>query len=119
MNIDYKLLGIRVSTLRHSKKWTQEKLAEKADLSNNYLSNIENNYSIPSLETLMKLCVALDVTPNDLLLGCSFLEKDYLKDDIINLLSQCTPQEKRYIIGFIKVLIDERANKDSINNVAV
>lgn len=108
MYIDYKLIGSRISALRRAKNWTQEKLAEKADLSNNYLSNIENNHSIPSLETLMKLCVALDVTPNDLLMGCSAQEKAYLNDDIATLLSQCTPQEKRFLLGFIKVMQQER-----------
>ena len=48
---------------------TQEQLAEKAELSNIYISHIENSRSIPSLETLMKLCSALDITPDEVLLG--------------------------------------------------
>jgi len=108
VHIDYKLIGERISALRRSRKWTQEKLAERSDLSNNYISNIENNHSIPSLETLMKICIALEVTPNQLLLGSSAQEKEYLNDDIASLLSQCTPQEKRCALGFIKVMMEER-----------
>ena len=108
MIVDFKLIGKRIEILRKQRKWTQGKLAEKTDLSNNYISNIEHNYSIPSIETLMRLCTALDVTPNDILLGTSKIEKSYMEYDIMILLAQCTPQEKRYISGFIKVLLSER-----------
>ena len=108
MYIDYKLIGARISAVRRTRKWTQEKLGEKTDLSNNYISNIENNYSIPSLETLMKICIALEVTPNDLLMGSSVQEKMYLNDEINTLLLQCTPREKRYVLGLIKIMLDDR-----------
>ena len=108
MTVDYQLIGNRIHQLRKNKKWTQEKLAEKTDLSNNYISNIENNYSIPSLETLMKLCIALETTPDQILLGTSKEEKSYLNEDILHLLNQCTPLEKRYILGIIKVFLAER-----------
>lgn len=78
MDIDYQALGKRISNLRRQKKLTQEELAEKTDLSTNYISHIENSRSIPSLETLMKLCAAMDVTPNELLLGTSQNRTDYL-----------------------------------------
>ena len=106
--IDYNLLGERVTTLRKKKGLTQSKLAEKAEISNNYVSNIENSHSIPSLETLVKICVALDITPNDLLLDVSTESANYSNNDITDLLSQCSSKEKRYIKGFIKVLISER-----------
>ena len=108
MTVDFGLIGKRIATLRKERGWTQWKLAEKADLSNIYLSNIENNRSIPSIETLVRLCVALEVTPNDILAGSSCEEKNYMSADIIQLLNQCTPQEKRYISGIIKVLLAER-----------
>ena len=66
---DYSLIGKRLAAIRKDKKLTQEKLAELTDLANNYISNIENSRSIPSLETLVKLCNALEITPNDLLIG--------------------------------------------------
>ena len=96
MAIDYQLLGKRVLQLRKEKGWSQERLAEKSGISNNYVSNIENCYSIPSLETLMKLCDAFQITPNDLLLGVSQENKSYLNRDIAELLEQCSAQEKKY-----------------------
>ena len=67
MNIDYQTLSKRISDLRRKKGLTQESLAEKTELSSNYISHIENSRSIPSLETLMKLCSALDITPDEVL----------------------------------------------------
>ena len=94
--------------MRKKKGLTQSKLAEKAEISNNYVSNIENSHSIPSLETLVKICVALEITPNDLLLNISTESVNYSNNDIADLLGQCSSKEKRYIKGFIKVLISER-----------
>jgi len=71
MNIDYKALGERIAKRRKVLNLTQEDVAEATGLSNNYISNIENNHSIPSIDTLLKICEAIDTTPNYLLLGIS------------------------------------------------
>ena len=108
MNIDYQLLGKRIANFRKNRGLSQEKLAEKSEISNNYLSNIENNHSIPSLETMVKICIALNVTPDELLLGVTKNEKQYLSAEILETLNQCTAQEKRLIYGFINFLLQER-----------
>ena len=87
---------------------TQERLAEKTDLTNNYISNIENGRSIPSLETLMKLCDALEVTPNEILLGASVSSERYMSDELQQKIQQCTPREKRLIDGFVSLLLRQR-----------
>ena len=108
MNIDYQLLGKRIANFRKNRGLSQEKLAEKSEISNNYLSNIENNHSILSLETMVKICIALNVTPDELLLGVTKNEKQYLSAEILETLNQCTAQEKRLIYGFINLLLQER-----------
>lgn len=111
MMIDYSLLGKRVADLRKQRKLTQEKLAEKADMSSNYLSHIETSRSIPSLETLMTLCTVLDVTPDTILLGTTTAQNDYLISDIEKKLAQLNDSEKRIIYHMIDVLIKERTKK--------
>ena len=108
MNIDYQLLGKRIARFRKDKGLSQEKLAEKSEISNNYLSNIENNHSIPSLETIIKICTALNVTPDELLLGVSKNDKLYLSAEILEHLNLCTTQEKSLVYGFINLLLQER-----------
>lgn len=40
----------------------QTEVAEKADISNNFYSNIERGKTKPSVETLIKICKALDLS---------------------------------------------------------
>lgn len=108
MEIDYKLMAKRISSIRKEKGLTQAKLAEKANLTNNYISNIETQHSIPSLETLVKICAALEVTPNDLLLGTVQTSSEYLLQESVEMLSKCTPKERRLINRFIIDFIEER-----------
>ena len=65
--MDYILLGQRIRHYRHAKKLTQEQLAERVDISPSFLGHIERGSRIASLETVMKFCEVLDVTPNKLL----------------------------------------------------
>lgn len=108
MKIDYQTMGRRLARIRKEKGLTQEKLAEKSNLANNYISNIENCRSIPSLETLIKLCEALDITPDDLLLGTAKEGREYLMPDIWDKIKLCTPKERRLIDGFAALLLEER-----------
>lgn len=97
MTIDYSAVGKRISLIRKNRGMTQEQLAEKAELSNIYISHIENSRSIPSLETLMKLCSALDITPDEVLLGTKQDMENYLQSDIQKKLILCTPKERRMV----------------------
>lgn len=47
---------------------TQEKLAEKSDISSRYINSIICQNTAPTIKSLEKICSALDVTPNELLL---------------------------------------------------
>ncbi len=110
MAVDYALIGRRLANVRRQKRLTQERLAEMTELANNYISNIENNRSIPSIETLMKLCGALEITPNDLLLGTSTTSVDYLEGELARKIADCTPRERNVISGMITLLRENREN---------
>ena len=109
--VDYSVLGKRIAYIRHKKGMTQEGLAECAELSTVYISHIENSRSIPSLETLMKLCAALEIMPNELLLGTSQNMTDYLQTEVQQKLMLCTPSERRLVDRFIDLLLDERNHR--------
>ena len=68
---DYKLIGKRLADRRRALGLRQCELAERAGLSDKYISNIERSYSIPSIEVIMKLCEALETTPDHILIGTS------------------------------------------------
>lgn len=75
MELDYHLIGARIARRRKRLKLTQAVVAERADLSNQYLSNIERATSIPSTEVIMRLAAALETTPDEFLVGTSRQEE--------------------------------------------
>ena len=67
VNVDFSIIGKHVRTYRRERQMTQEVLAERAGISKQFLSRLELGKGIPSVETLLSLCEALELTPNDLL----------------------------------------------------
>ncbi len=61
------LFGRRLRELRKERGLTQESLAESADLSGNYISDLELGLKVPSLTILVRLSQALDLAIPDLL----------------------------------------------------
>lgn len=62
-------LGRRIRELRLERGWTQEQLAEHAELSWHHISGIERSVTGATVETLVAIATALDVSLSELLLG--------------------------------------------------
>lgn len=62
----YKNLGIRIKYLREKAGLTQEQLAERADISLNFLGKIEININKPGLRSLIKIAKVLNIDVKDL-----------------------------------------------------
>lgn len=69
MDLDYSLIGKRIKNRRKRLGLTQEAVAERVEISNQHMSNIERAISIPSTEVIMRLALALDTTPDEFLVG--------------------------------------------------
>lgn len=67
MALDYVALGNRVRQLRKERKLSQERLAELIDISVPHMSNIETGKTKLSLQVLINLANALQVSPDVLL----------------------------------------------------
>ena len=80
MGLDYRMIGKRVRRCRKRLKLTQMKIAEAADISEHYLSNIERAVSIPSTEVIMRLALALGTTPDEFLVGTARMERERWKN---------------------------------------
>ncbi|MBQ3168132.1 MAG: helix-turn-helix transcriptional regulator [Clostridia bacterium] len=65
--VDYTSLGQRIRKYRCHYKLTQALLAEAVGVSTQFIGNLERGCAVPSLDTLLSLSYALDVSPNDLL----------------------------------------------------
>lgn len=73
MNIK-KELGAKIKQLRKNKNLTREKLAEIINISQRNLAAIEAGANFVKADTLEKLIIALDTTPEEL------FSNDYLRD---------------------------------------
>lgn len=62
-----KLVGENTARIRREKGLTQEALAEKSGLSQQYISGLENGLRNPTIVTLFELATALGVSHIDLL----------------------------------------------------
>lgn len=103
MNVDYTLLGKRIAQRRRALGFKQCEIAEMLDISNNYLSNIENSKSIPSLETFAAICDVLKTTPNYLLLG--IMDVNDVPKNIADSLKLCNDESLKMIYEIIQVYI--------------
>ena len=70
--MDRVALGKRIREARTKAKYTQEVLAEKADIAVTYLGEIERGEKTPSLEVLISLTDSLGVS-------CDYLLRDTLE----------------------------------------
>lgn len=61
ITFDINAVGQRINQCREAAGLTQERLAEKAGISPQHMSNIMNGKSGPSIIVLMKIAVALDI----------------------------------------------------------
>ena len=59
-------LGKRIRMLRQSRGWTQERLAEYADLHVSYIVLLEKGANRATIETLHKLAQAFDISISEL-----------------------------------------------------
>ncbi|MDE6471297.1 MAG: helix-turn-helix domain-containing protein [Eubacterium sp.] len=108
MEINSNKMGFRIAQKRREMGIKQAVLAEAVGISDNHMSNIEKGYSTPSLETLIKICNALCVTPDYILLGS--IRKDTAQN-IIDDIMLCNYEDKIIIEKLIQVFVEKVTKK--------
>ena len=97
IQVDYKALGQRIRQQRKLMKMTQEELASVSDVSTSYIGHIERGIKRCSLETLVCISNALDISPNSLL-------QDSLPTLPFELEPSLSPRSRSLLHGFLQVL---------------
>lgn len=64
-------IGSLIRKARKERKLTLKAVAEKASISEGFLSQVENDVNSPSVDTLMRICKAIDINPGDLITKAS------------------------------------------------
>lgn len=62
-------IGAQIKALRKERGMTLTELAERSELSLGFLSNLEHNQTSPTIANLHKICNALNITLNDILIS--------------------------------------------------
>ena len=108
MNIDYKEVGRRMSKRRKELGLKQYQVCEMIDVNYKYISNLETGRSVPSLDVIMRLCEALQTTPDYLLLGSDKGERIISDKTLTEKISALDSKSKAIVSGVIDLLNDYR-----------
>lgn len=98
-------IGKNIRKFREIKKLRQEDLAEKTDLTTNYIGMIERGEKIPSLETFINILNSLGVSA-DMVLS-DVLDNGYkVKDSLLNeKLEKLVPEDSNRIYEVIDTMM--------------
>ena len=105
VSMDLKTIGKNIRKYRVMKKLRQEDLAERADLSVNYVGAIERGEKIPALETLLTIINVLEVSADMVL--CDVLNTGYMVKNsmLTEKLEKLSPEERSRIYDVIDAMI--------------
>lgn len=106
MELDYSEIGKRIARRRKELGLRQVEVCERAGINDKYLSCIERATSIPSLEVVMKLAIALDTTPDEFLTGTIRYESGEWRD-IAELMRGMNSKQLTIAKSFLNWLSDQ------------
>lgn len=105
--VDYVQVGARIGNRRRKLGLKQAEVNEKIDFSYQYLSQLESGRAIPSVDALMKICAALNTTPDYLLLGAVRSDSD--DESIREKVKMITGKNKINLLSnFIDWLVEQK-----------
>lgn len=116
MELDYKNIGKRIVRRRKSLKISQIDLAEKIGISNNYLSSIEHGKEKPSLDILVKICNAISVTPDYLIMGNMY--SNNVPQNIADSLQLCSSRDVDSVNTLVQRMVELQVEKWNNDNFA-
>lgn len=110
-------IGQIIQQLREEAKMLQSELAQKLGLGRTTISNYENNYSYPDLDTLIAIAQLFGVS-TDYLLGISDLRNplDNMTEQetkVTNYYNRLNTENQDYIIGEMIKLYREQDNPET------
>ena len=101
---DNKTIGAKLRDIRKHQGLSQTTLAEMADISNRTYADIERGNASMSLRSLLNICDALNITPNDILVDDSY-PIDYTLDNLMEEVRHSLPSTQVRIARFLELLL--------------
>ena len=100
--MNYFEIGQRIKNKRKENSLTQERLAEMVDISLTHMSHIETGTTKLSLPVLVRIANALKCTTDELLFDSLVDSKNIIRNDIDNILNQCSKQQALILLDVVK-----------------
>ena len=101
---DLHIIGNNLYKVRKAKGLTQAEVAEKADLSDRTYADIERGSVTMRVDSLIKICSALQITPDDILVSNNVVE--ITQQDVADKINECSNKEKQTALRLLSVYID-------------
>ncbi len=102
-------IGKNIRKHRQVKKMTIEDLAEAAGLSKNYVAMIERNEKIPSLEVLLKIINALNVSADEILCDVTNVGYKVRTTELANRIERVSQNRRDMVYALLEILLKEEA----------
>ena len=107
LDFDYATIGKHIQQHRFELDKTQEEIAEKANISKNYLSKIETGKSAGRLDKYYSIAKALGVTIDMLIDNTSnraSSDNQLFYNQLLSLISSLSLNQRKMLIEFIELL---------------
>ena len=105
MDFNWKDIGQNIKLRRIKLKLKQSELAELVDVSSQHISHVECGKTIPSIQLMMKLSVALKADLNELL-NIPMPSLSAAPGEFANLLNKATADQKKICLQICKIIIE-------------
>lgn len=100
---DMHVIGDNLFSIRKGKGLTQSEVAELSDLSDRTYADIERGSVSMRVDTLIKICNALQITPNDIMVRKD--QPQLTPVDITDRISHCSPREQDTAMALLQVYL--------------
>ena len=107
---DFYTIGNKLHAVRKKAGMTQAEVAEAAGLSDRTYADIERGCVNMRIETVLKICSALHITPDEVLTEES-TPLDLKQHELIERLEHCSPKERETALELLSVYL--RSLKDN------
>ena len=101
---DFQAIGNKLLTIRKKVGLTQAEVAEAAGLADRTYADIERGSVNMRIETILRICDALHITPDEILTQDN-PSASLRQDELIARLNACPPKEKETALRLLEVYL--------------
>lgn len=108
------IVGRRIRVLRMAQNMSQAQLAEKCEMTPQYISLLETGKKNASLRAIIKISSCLDMSVDEFLYGVNIKNEDNYSPRFRHLLADCSEMERNIIFEMAYALKNSMRNAEAI-----